>query len=147
MYKGAHVGVSSHQFPAIGEVNNMKVHTWSGVFVAVVAVAIVAAPHGNDNRHGHPAEVRSAPGASRKPWVPPQVPAVRVRRTSMRAMMGQAVSRVVMTTLLTVAYAGAAKAINASANALGFHSVFTSGSHITGFIWRMSPTVDKILGY
>ena len=127
----------------------MKVHALSGVFVAVVAVAVMAAPHGNDNQHrlGHPAEVRSAAEVSNNPWVPPQVPAVRVKRNTVGAMMSQAVSRVVMTSLLTVAYAGAATAINASANALGLGSAFTDGAQITNFIWRMTPTVDKVLGY
>ena len=146
----AHIGVTSHQFPAIGEVSNMKIHYLSGVFVAVVAMVVVAAPRGNDNHHtrGHLAEVRSAPGVSKNPWLPPQVPSVRVKRRPMGDMVVHMVSRVVMTTFMVVAYAGAATAINASANAMGFHDVFEhSGSHITGFIWRISPIIDKVLGY
>ena len=135
----------------------MKIHSLSGVFVAVVAVAVMAAPHGNDNHHrlGHPAEVKSAPEVSKNPWVRPQVTAVRMRRedesrtamASMSSMVDGIVSRIIMTTMMSVAYAGATYAINATTNQLGVGHVFESGSHITGFIWRMSPIIDKVLGY
>jgi len=72
-------------------------------------------------------------------------PAVRVKRTTVGAKVGQFVGRVVLTTVIGVAYAGVGVAVNSTSHMLGIGSVYPSGGEIMTLLWRITPVVDKIM--
>jgi hypothetical protein len=72
-------------------------------------------------------------------------PAFRVKRMAVGAKVGQFVGRLVVTTVLGVAYAGVGIAVNSTSQMLGIGSVYPNGGEIMNFLWRITPIVDQIL--